>query len=88
MRVDDPAAERVEDARAEDAHVAGEDDDRRIDGSQRVGERVVPAAGHERGFEPVLRRPLERGAGPIREDEPNVAAQVSAFGGSRKRAQV
>ena len=88
MRVDDPAAEGFEDLRPEDAHIPGEHDDRRTDGRERVGERVVPAAGHERGFEPVLRRPLERGAGPIREDEPNVAAQVSAFGGSRKRAQV
>ena len=69
MRVEDPPGERGEDRRPDDPHVAGEDDRVDPDGGQRLGQRRVVAARDERGLDPLLRRPVERRARPVGEDE-------------------
>ena len=90
MGVEDPAGERAEHRRPDDPHVAGEDDDvrpRRPRGRRASGV-VGAAAGHERGVDPLLRRPVERRAGPIGEDEHDLAAELAARRRREERPQV
>ena len=88
VRVDDPAVERGQDGRPDDPHVAGEDD--RVDPHRGEGrrERLVVAAGDERGLDPLLRRPRQRRAVSIGEDEADLATQLAPARRSRERPQV
>ena len=86
MRVEDPAVEGGEDGRADDPHVAGQHD--RVDGGRDkgLGQRRVVATRNEGGLDPLLRRPVERRAGAIGEDEGDLAAELAAASG-RDRAR-
>ena len=88
MRVEDPSAERREDRRPDDPHVARQDDRVDTDRGQRLGERRIVAARDERGLDPLLGRPVERGAGTIGEHEDDDSAELAAIGGRRERPQV
>jgi hypothetical protein len=88
MGVQDPAAERLEHLRADDAHVAGEDHDLRIDGAERVREGLVIAGWDKRSVDPLLRRPVDRGTGSIRKHEDDVATEVASSRRGDQRAQV
>ena len=88
VRVEDPAAERGQDGRPDDPHVAGEDDDVDPDRGERRRERRVVAAGDERGLDPLLRRPVERRAVAIGEDEHDLAAELAPARRGRQRPQV
>ena len=88
MDVEDPPGERGQDPRPDDAHVAREHDDLRLDGRQGLLERGIVAARHERGVEPLLSSPVQRGTGPVREDEHDRAGETSPFAGRRKRPEV
>ena len=99
VQVDDPAAERIEDARAEQPHVARQDDEVGRDRDERHRERRVglgdglgvpsdaPGDGHERGLDPLLRRPREPGTLAIREDERDLGAQCAPAGGRDERLE-
>ena len=80
MGVQDPAGERRERRRARRCACSPRARRRRLEPRQRRGERASASAraagsvaarpGSERGLDPLLRRPGERRARPIREDEP------------------
>ncbi len=53
-----------------------------------VGERRVVAARDERGLDPLLRGPVEGRAGPVGEDEDDLAAELAARRGGVERPQV
>ena len=98
VRVEDPAREGSQDARADDPHVAGEHD--QLDGGrlQRFGEGGIvrgpiswilrDGRGHERRVDPLLGRPVERGTGAIGEDEDDRPAELGAIRRRSQRAQV
>ncbi len=88
MDVEDPPAERRQHPRPDDAHVARQDDDLGPDRGQRLLERGVVATRHQGGLEAALGRPVERRTWPVGEDEFDLAAEATAFGGRRQRPQV
>ena len=88
MDVEDPAAERRQHPRPDDAHVARQDDDLGADRGQRLLERGIVATRDQGGLEPALGRPIERRTRPVGEDEYDPAAEPAAFGGRRQRPQV
>ena len=67
MGVEDPVRVRRQDPRADDPHVAGQDDDIGPGGSQRIGQGGIVAARHERRVDPLLRGPVEGRAGAVGE---------------------
>ena len=77
-----------QDRRADDAHVARQHDDVRAGAGQDLGQRVVIATRDERRVDPLLRRPVERRARPVGEDEHDVAAELAADGRRLERPQV
>ena len=98
--VQDPARERGEHRRADEAHVAGEDDDvdrrpprasrrapRRRSRALAVGAGAAEAR-EQRRLDPLLRRPGERRAVAIGEDERDLAAELAASRGGHERAEV
>ena len=89
MGVDDPSRESGQHRGADDPHVTGKHDDVGGDGASSVAASAASSPpGHERGLDPLLRRPLERRAGAIGEDEDDLAAELAAIGGCRQRPQV
>ena len=88
MRVDDPAGERGQGRRADDPHVAGQHDDVRARAAQRVGQRVVGAAGDEGRVDALLGRPVERRAGPVGHDEDDPPAELAPPLGGDERPEV
>ena len=84
--------------RTDDAHVAGEDDDIDRCGRERLREGRVgvgpfgriraPRPGSEGGVDPLLRRPVERRAVAVREDEHDLAAELAAAGRRGEGPQV
>ena len=88
MDVEDPTRERGKHPRPDDAHVAGEHDDVDTDRVERLGERRIVAARHERGLEPLLCGPVKRRARPVGEDEDHRATEASSFAGGNQRPQV
>ena len=88
MRVEDAAGERGEDLRSDQPHVAGEHDRIGRDGLERLGERGIVAARDERRVDPLLRRPVERRALAIGEDEHDLGPEGAALSCGSERAQV
>ena len=88
MRVEDAAGERGEDLRSDQPHVAGEHDRIGRDGLERLGERGIVAARDERRVDPLLRRPVERRALAIGEDEHDLRPEGAAVGCGGECAQV
>ena len=62
--VQDPAVERAEHRRPDDAHVAGEGNDVRAHGLERRRQRRVVTTGDEGRLDPLLCRPVERPGAP------------------------
>jgi hypothetical protein len=88
VRVDDPAAEGLEHARADQSHVAGQHDDIGCRAGQRVGQGRIVAVGDESRVDPLLRRPREARACAIGEDEHHCPPEQSALGCPNERAEV
>ena len=88
MRVQDPSRERLQDARPHHPHVAGKDDDIRPSPREGLQQRPVITALDERGIDPLLCGPVERRTRPVREDQDDVSAELTAHGGSLQRPQV
>ena len=89
MGVEDPSAERGEDRRADDPHVARRGRPRRRRRAARVAARVASSPpGIERGLDPLLRRPVERRAGAVGEDERRSSPPSSPRRGRGERPQV
>ena len=88
MRVEDPSAEGLQDRGADDPHVAGQHDGVDAHGYQRFGEGRVVTARHERGLDPLFRRPVERRTGAIGEDERDLAAELASSGRRGEGSQV
>jgi len=96
--VQDASAERSQGPRPDEAHVAGEDDDRRVRCAKGLCEDTISIgalscvggrqARQQGRVDPLLRRPIEGRAGPIGEDEADLAAELTAFRGRRQGAQV
>ena len=86
--VEDPPGVSGEDRRPDDPHVAREDDDIRRGSGQGLGHGIVGAARDDGGVDPLLRRPVDRRARPVRDDEHDVSAELAARRGRVERPQV
>ena len=87
VRVEDPTREGGEHLGSDDPHVAGQDDDVRMGGAERVRERRVVTARDERRFEALFDGPLEPRTRPVREHERDRPAHRTARcrGGQRPK---
>ncbi len=88
MDVEDPPLEAPEDRGSDEAQVAGEDQRVGRDRGERVGEDRVVATRHERGLDPLLARPVERGTRAIGEHQRHLAAERATRRGTNERPQV
>ncbi len=98
VNVEDAPRERVAEPRAHEAHEAGQDDGIGPHGPERLRERDVRRlalgrvagrqARQERRLEPRLPCPVERRAGPVREDEHDPGAEHAALDPGLERPQV
>ena len=88
VHVEDPAAEGRQHGRADQPQVAGEDHDVRRHGHQRLREGCVVATGDQDRLDPLLRRPVQARARAVREDQHDVAAQLTSPRRRDQRPQV
>ena len=88
MGVEDAPGERGEDLRPDDPHVAREHDDIGLDRGEGRRQRRVVTARDQRRLQPEFGGPVERGAGPVGEDQRNPAADLVTVDGGRQRSQI
>ncbi len=88
MDVDDPAGECRQHARPDHPHVPRQHDDVGAGTRQHIGQRRVVAARDGCGIDPLLHRPVERGARPIGEHQDDLAAELATTRGRVQRSQV
>jgi hypothetical protein len=88
VHVEDPPAERLEDARPDQPQVAREDHDVRCHREQRLGQDLVVAPGHQDRLDPLLGRPVEPRARAVGEHQRDLAAQFAAPGRRGQRPQI
>ena len=88
MQVDDRAFQRLDGLRAEDAHVAGEDDKLRPDCLERVGQGLVGSLAFadfaefwhrdDQRVDPLLDRPIDGGTVAVGKDDGNFGVERAA----------
>ena len=88
MQIEDPAYKRVERRRPDNSHVPGQDHELRRDGRERLGQNPILVRArrgitfrcrrNEQRLDPLLDRPIERGTGPIGEDQHDLGVQRPA----------
>jgi hypothetical protein len=86
--VQDPSAERPEDARSDQPHVTGQHDHVRPRTPKDLGQRLVAAILDQRRIDPLLPGPVEGRAGTVREHQDDVATQLAALRRGMQRPQV
>ncbi len=88
MGVDDPARVGSQHERADQPQVPGQHHDIGAGAGERLGQRGVVATRDEGRVDPLLGSPVESWAGPIGDDEDDVAAQLAAGRGRMEGPEV